>query len=197
MHNWMIRIQQGNPHFGLMIHISFSPEQKLHDMFMAIVACRVQGCPSILKSCQKKNPGVWCTLNCKDNLEPHTACNLWKCSSHVNMLWANFYAYLFWWIYCAMSCVPIALSACSWKIDRAFRKQHITDEGCEICCWSEVTVKLVTTHDPCKFDMDSKTYVSASLVHYKIIISCSTEVWLVFWLRERILNLGYYLVRGL
>ena len=105
MHNWMIRIQQGNPHFGLMIHISFSPEQKLHDMFMAIVACRVQGCPSILKSCQKKKTGVWCTLNCKDNLEPHTACNLWKCSSHVNMLWANFLGYLFWWIYCAMSCM--------------------------------------------------------------------------------------------
>ena len=41
---------------------------------------------------------------------------------------------------------------------------------------ARLAVKLVTTHDPCKSDMDSKTYVSASLVHYKIIISCSIEV---------------------
>ena len=37
-----------NPHLGLMVHMSFSPEEKLHNLVIAFVACNIQCCLAIL-----------------------------------------------------------------------------------------------------------------------------------------------------
>ena len=36
------------PDLGLMVHISFSPEEKLHNLVMAFLTCNIQCCLAIL-----------------------------------------------------------------------------------------------------------------------------------------------------
>lgn len=78
-----------------------------------------------------------------------------------------------------MSCVSIPLSACS-RFTVLSENNTSQTKGAKSVVGARLAVKLVAMHDLCKFDMDSKTIVSASLVHHKIVISCSIEICVVF-----------------
>ena len=41
-------------------------------------------------------------------------------------------------------------------------------KGAKSVLGARLAVKLVAVHDLCEFDMDSKTYVSTSLVHHNV-----------------------------
>ena len=77
------------------------------------------------------------------------------------------FSYLVLGIYCAMSCVPIPLSACT-RFTVLSANNASQTKGAKSVLGARLAVKLVAVHDLCEFDMDSKTYVSTSLVHHNV-----------------------------